>query len=353
MNKNMTYQQWERALAGPAKKVSEWFEETLYDHFTAWAEEHSGLVGRNPMLSNGSRPDFRIEDREGLAYYIEAKALFGPTGKSDYFKWRIDLSDLQHPKSGGLARCQVNGKMTQDLSENEKDSIRRWIQELDPESEPPRYQPYYQEEFPCGGTSCEIQVNFLSEEKTMVWDNFHFGPHWRSRIEEKVNEVLKDPKTGHEKYTRETLEGTPLVIAVLDVSGESMIDLKGELYGNQFLNIDAGGKVTDGGLTGIGIWRDENGIRNDRAHIGGIWYWYNRATISEDRGRPILATNPDDASQKFPSCLQAFRYIEWRPGQPNRARPEEMDGGQSFNEESLKNTVNNYTDECRRGLSIA
>ena len=290
MNRNLTYREWQRALAEPAGKVSDWFEETLHNYFTAWAGEHNGSVERNPRLPNGSTPDFRIEDSEGLVCYVEAKGLFGPTGESDYFKWRIDLSDLQHPKSGGFGHYQVDGKMSQNLSQSEKDSIGEWVRELDPEAEPPEYQHCHEREFPCGGAKCKVQISFSSEESSITWIDSHFGTHWRNRIEEKVNEILKDPKTGHEKYTREALAGTPLVLAILDVSGETLTDLERELYGSQFLRIGPDREVVDGGLTGIGIWRDENGVRDDRTHIGGVWYWYGRATVAENRERPVICS---------------------------------------------------------------
>ena len=352
MNRSLTYREWQRALAEPTGKVSDWFEETLHNYFTAWAGEHNGSVERNPRLPNGSRPDFRIEDHEGLACYVEAKGLFGPTGESDYFKWRIDLSDIQHPKSGGFAHYQVDGKMSQNLSESERDSIRKWVRELDPEAEPPEYQHYHEREFPCGGANCKVQIRFSSEESSITWIDSHFGTHRRNRIEEKVNEILKDPKTGHEKYTREALGGTALVLAILEVSSDDVVDLQGELYGNQFLKISPGMGVVDGGLTGIGIWRDEDRIRDDRAHIAGIWYWYGKATVTANRERPVLATNPYDPERRLPDCLKAFRCIEWRPGEPGRVAQEEADGGQSFDHEALRVIAHNYVDECRRRLSI-
>ena len=132
-------------------------------------------------------------------------------------------------------------------------------------------------------------------------------------LEEKINEALKDPKTGHEKYTREALGDTPLVLAVLDVSSTHRIDLEGELYGHPFITLNTEGRKIDGGINGMGIWRDDNGIRGDRTHIAGIWYWDGLPHIGETRERPVLATNPYNTNQRLPEYLQAFRRIEWRP----------------------------------------
>ena len=231
----MSYSEWQKALEDPAQKVAARFETMLRDHFTTFVSKNGGIVEREPTLSNGSRPDFRIEDSEGLACFVEAKALFTSRKKSDYFKWRVDLSDIQHPQSGGIAHYRIEGEMTQDLSETEKESIRTWMQGLDPSATLAEPWPYHRRTFPCGSAACEINVAFINYENSVIWCLSKSGPKWRHRIEEKINEILHYPKTGHEKYTRKALRDTPLVLAILDVSTSYIVDPESELYGSHFI----------------------------------------------------------------------------------------------------------------------
>lgn len=352
MNRHLTYPQWQNALAEPAKKVSDWFEDTLQNHFVAYAGENGGSVTRNPTLSNGSRPDFLIEEEQGRRCYVEAKALFTSRKKSDYFEWRVDLSDIQHPESAGHAHYRFVGAMTQDLSETDKETIRTWLQGLDAGATLSGPWPYHTRTFPCGGAECEINVEFDSDQDSMLWGLFESGPVWRHRIDEKINEILHDPKTGHEKYTREALGHTPLVLATLDLSITYIVHLESEVYGNPFITLDAEGRKMDGGMTGTGIWRDNNGIRSDRTHIGGVWYWDGLPHVTESRERPVLATNPYTPNQPLPESLRAFNRIEWRPTKESRLVADRTDGGHPFDERNLRLVASNYVDECRRALGV-
>ena len=352
MNKDLTYHEWERALAEPAQKVSDWFENTLHNHFDTWADRKGGSVRRDPPLSNRSTPDFLIEDGKGRACYVEAKALFGSRKKSDYFEWRVDLSDLQHHGSGGIAHYRIDGEMTQDLSEMEKESIGAWIRGLDPSATLEEPWPYHKRTFPCGGANCEINVEFLNSEDSLIWGISKSGPKWRHRLEEKVSEALKDPKTGHDKYTCEALSGTPLVLAVLDVSSTHIVDLEGELYGNRFISIDAEGRKVGDGNTGTGIWRNETGIRGNRTHIAGIWYWDGLPHIGDTRERPVLATNPYNTNLRLPDSLRTFKRTEWQPTDQGTVVADRTDGGYSFDENSMRTVAKDYVDECRRGLGV-
>ena len=112
MNKDLTYSQWQKALAEPAHKVSDWFEDMLHKHFGTWADKNGGSVRRNPTLPNRSTPDFLIEDGKGQACYVEAKALFGSMKKSDYFEWRVDLSAL--PASRVQRHCPLPARRRND-----------------------------------------------------------------------------------------------------------------------------------------------------------------------------------------------------------------------------------------------
>ena len=352
MNREMTYPQWQKAIAEPAEKVSGWFEDRLHSHFLTQAGENGGAVIRNPTLSNRSTPDFWIKDGEGRVCYVEAKALFGSRKKSDYFEWRVDLSGVQHPESGGIAHYRIEGEMTQDLSETGKESIKTWLQGLDPTATLAEPWPYDRRTFPCGGSACEINVVFTNHEDSVIWCLSKSGPKWRHRLEEKINEVLHDPKTGHEKYTSEVLGEAPLMVAVLDVSSTHLVDLEGELYGYPFMTLNAEGRKIDGGMTGTGIWRDENGIRSDRTHIAGIWYWDGLPHVTGTRESPVLATNPYSTKQRLPASLRAFRRIEWTSTGQGTAVAERSDGGHTFDENELRIVAMNYVDECHRGLGI-
>ena len=223
---------------------------------------------------------------------------------------------------------------------------------LDPNATLPESWPYHKRTFPCGGADCEISLAFVNYETSMTWSLSKSGPKWRHRLEEKINEALKDPKTGHEKYTQKVLGNTPLVLAALDVSSTHLVDLEGELYGDQFIRINGEGRKVDDGVTGMGIWRDDNGIREGRTHIAGIWYWDGLPHVTETRERPVLATNPYNTNQRLPESLRAFRRIEWRPTGQGTAVAERTDGGHTFDENGSRITARNYVDECRRGLGI-
>lgn len=353
MNRDMTYHQWQQALGKPAEKVSKWFEDTIHSHLNTLASKTGGTVQREPRLSNGSKPDFLVEDGDGRACYVEAKGLFASGKKSAYHEWRVDLSDVQRPGSGGYASYRIVGEMTHDLPETIKESMRTWLLSLDPGEVLSEPWPYHTRTFPCGGAQCEISVKFNDHENSLPWCLSKSEPAWRHRIEEKVNEILRNSETGTDKYTQEVLGDTPLVLAILDLSSTHLVNLETELYGHPFITLNAEGEKTGDGNTGKGIWRDENGVRPDRTHIAGIWHWDGLPYIGEGRRKkPILATNPFRENRILSEALRAFKYIEWRPDRKGTLVADRVDGGHPYDEGNTNFAVHNYVDECHHALGV-
>ena len=151
----------------------------------------------------------------------------------------------------------------------------------------------------------------------------------RSRIQEKLTCEID------EKYNQKSLQGTPLVIAFLDISTTYHLDWETETYGHRTLKLPAG----DVEFTGKGIWQDEQGPLQHRRSIHGIWTWICFDVYSTSDGwtkKPTLATNPFETIN-LPDSIITFNNWTWhtnpKPGYPTLTI---TDGGMNYNSRATR-----------------
>ena len=302
MNPEYDYKGWKSRL----DKFQNWwgpkFEQQLEGIFQLEGE----LLQRHPELENGTRPDFLVEDEEGNRCYVEAKVRHNSSEEDSYFDDWIVGTLMDHksvdgkgvgihgvagipeskPEVGRLFRDIHNWLATfslKDLEELEDRELRAKV-------------------FSLPGAEIKLVATRAhnSERLFTYLSRSNSGTikgHESTWLSEKAGEVTK-------KYTPELLGGTPLVLAVLNLSHTSMGD--SDIYGSQYLRIDENtDKVVENGFTGEGIWHG-NERKEKLGSLHGVWLWDHPG--ASPSGRPTLYANPEIEGLILPGTLYKFKH---------------------------------------------
>ena len=299
MNPEYDYKGWKSRL----DKFQNWwgpkFEQQLEGIFQLEGE----LLQRHPELENGTRPDFLVEDEEGNRCYVEAKVRHNSSEEDSYFDDWIVGTLMDHksvdgkgvgihgvsgipeskPEVGRLFRDIHNWLATFSLKDLEDRELRAKV-------------------FSLPGVEIKLVATRAhnSERLFTYLSRSNSGTikgHESTWLSEKAGEATK-------KYTPELLGGTPLVLAVLNLSHTSMGD--SDIYGSQYLRIDENtDKVVENGFTGEGIWHG-NERKEKLGSLHGVWLWDHPG--ASPSGRPTLYANPEIEGLILPGTLYKFKH---------------------------------------------
>lgn len=187
------------------------------------------------------------------------------------------------------------------------------------------------------GISCYLEAKFFmwprdesSYQSILNPIRSWIKPHCRDRIFEKVKCDIAC------KYPSSTLNGLPLVVAILDYSTVDVVDFEGELSTTPPTEHD----LAQYGHKPPPFWDPSPENPVTIANIQAVWEWIPVPVHSLRFGyitKPVLHTNPYNQI-KLPDSLTAFNRIAWsKPiNSTEVAKSTMIDGGASYDLEAIK-----------------
>ena len=306
---NVGYRAWDDQI----QKIQQWaslrFEHYLREFFDSAGE----LKEYQPQLPSGRKPDFLIRDANGNTCYLDAKIYYSSREASAYYRqYLLNWLSRLEPVNGLCIDLNSLGEEHDSIpSGDEIDRLQNWLATIDRgrvlEAQAVGRQwlggyPDLSRTFEFGGAHYEVEAVAFADgphADRLLFTSIESGSYTISPDREYW--LDKRIRRAAETYTEDQLAGTPLVVAALNFSDEH---IGTEIYGVPFISFDKEARdVTDKGYTGMGLWRDTGGPKENVKHVHAVWLWERKST-----DRPVLYTNPDVIDLSLPSSLFSYNY---------------------------------------------
>ena len=341
MGKEYDYKRESRRLTRHQNWWGKRFEKQLEEYF----EKSGELLEVEPVLANGARPDFLIEDAERNRCYVEAKVRHHSFSENKYFDgWLVDrLIKYDAVDGKGIGITQVRGtpQGTPDVDEL-VERISDWLSAIDSsEMRGQTSEGRAGKVFTLSGTEIKVEATRAHNSGRLLAYSSRGGVRTVSgQLSTAISNIGRQVA---KSYTPELLNGASLVLAMLNLSDEFITE--SDIYGNTYITIDRDrDMVVESGFNGLGIWHG-NSEKEGLATLHGVWLWDRLGASPHDR--PTLYSNLDVEGLALPRSLYGFKHVTRGPVQGRQVLIQWGDGDQTYHPEILTQAWDEYMSKRR------